>query len=269
MKEVLIVLGQVLKDVFSSSVKFLKNNYKMILNTLYCLILIASKELFKDSIDGVVFNIICFLVLVLLQTTLDRLKSMENVKAIPALKRKLTKVKDNGDVTMSKADINIAIIYLHEIEEYLVKNGYVFKVIVFVLIAVTTIASKSVTAYADELNEEEQILIQQLAIAEAESQGVGGMAFVMQTVLNRVEDEQFPNDVKSVIYQNGQFETATKGLQSIRTTNNSLTALKLINSGKLLNKGQLYFENNYGKAETWHSKNLELIFTHLDHSFYK
>lgn len=121
-------------------------------------------------------------------------------------------------------------------------------------------------ANAVELSEDERILIQQVAIAEANNQGVGGMAFVMQTILNRIENPDFPNTLYDVIYQKGQFDVADKNLEDIKTTNNSQTALEY--AYILQNRGQLYFENNHGRSDTWHRNNLNYAFSHLDHDFY-
>lgn len=119
---------------------------------------------------------------------------------------------------------------------------------------------------AEELTKEDQILLQQVALAEAENQGIGGMSFVMQVVLNRVVSDDFPDTVKKVIEEEGQFQVASF-YQSIQPTENSEKALELLEI--LENKGQLYFENTHGKKDTWHSRNLELVFKYEQHTFYK
>jgi hypothetical protein len=186
---------------------------------------------------------------------------MQEEYKIPVLKRKLTKVKDNGDVEMSKADLNIAVIYLNQIENYIEKHGHKYLILLLLLMCL-----KGTTVNACELTEDERTLLQQTAIAEAGNQGVGGMAFVMQTIINRVESVDFPNSVQEVVYQDGQFDVANQNLKNIKITNNSRTALKYMDI--LQNRGQLYFEyNKY--SNTWQSNNLEYLFTHLDHDFYK
>lgn len=116
--------------------------------------------------------------------------------------------------------------------------------------------------------EEESLLLQQIAIAEAGNQGIGGMAFVIQTILNRVEDENFPNTIEEVISQKKQFTTYAEGkYKDLKPTENSQKAIELLSI--LQNRGQLYFENDLGKESTWHSRNLEFIFEYGDHKFYK
>lgn len=118
------------------------------------------------------------------------------------------------------------------------------------------------------LTEEEQILLQQIALAEARDQGIGGMTFVMQTILNRVESEEFPDTVSEVVFEEGQFATVNDDLyKKYEVTENSRKALKLLSI--LRNRGQLYFEAPADKTDTWHARNLTYVFECGDHIFYK
>lgn len=47
--------------------------------------------------------------------------------------------------------------------------------------------------------------------AEAGNQGLMGKRFVVDVILNRVDSEIFPNDIKSVISQKGQFSVYGNG----------------------------------------------------------
>ena len=119
-----------------------------------------------------------------------------------------------------------------------------------------------------DLSEDEKVLLQQIALAEAGSQGIGGMTFVMQTILNRVESEEFPNTIEEVIFEEGQFATTKNDLyKKYEVTANSQKALKLLDL--LENRGQLYFEALSDETDTWHARNLVYIFEHEDHIFYK
>ena len=119
-----------------------------------------------------------------------------------------------------------------------------------------------------ELSSEDKVLLQQIAMAEAEDQGIGGMAFVMQTIMNRVNDANFPNTVQQVVAQDGQFVVYTNGTYlNYKPNENSRKALWLIDV--LENRGQLYFENSHGVESTWHSRNLIKVFEYGVHTFYK
>lgn len=117
-----------------------------------------------------------------------------------------------------------------------------------------------------EFTEEESLVLQKIAIAEAQSEGIGGMAFVMQTVLNRVESPDFPDTIYDVVSQNKQFTTFANGMyDNAQPTENSQKALDLLNI--LQNQGQLYFEVTCNNS--WQSRNLTYVFTYENHTFYK
>ena len=54
-------------------------------------------------------------------------------------------------------------------------------------------------------------MLAQLVQAEAGNQPLTGMRFVVDVVLNRVDDERFPNTIEGVIYQKGQFSVIRNG----------------------------------------------------------
>lgn len=113
--------------------------------------------------------------------------------------------------------------------------------------------------------EQESLVLQKIAIAEAQSEGIGGMAFVMQTILNRVESPNFPDTIYDVISEHGQFTTFSNGMyEKAQPTENSEKALELLNL--LQNRGQLYFEVT--SNDSWKSNNLTYVFTYCNHTFY-
>lgn len=57
---------------------------------------------------------------------------------------------------------------------------------------------------------EEIILISRVVQAEAGNQCFAGKRLVADTILNRIEKEGFPNTVKGVIYQEGQYSNPGK-----------------------------------------------------------
>lgn len=112
-------------------------------------------------------------------------------------------------------------------------------------------------------SDQEILELQQIALAEAEVQGIGGMAFVMQVVLNRVNDERFPDTIHDVINQPGQFSTVNV-YKSLVPTDNSEKAIDLLEV--LNNQGALYFEVNTN--ESWQSTHLTYLFSCDNHNFY-
>ena len=62
-----------------------------------------------------------------------------------------------------------------------------------------------------ELSFEDAQMLLKIAQAEAGNQSIDGMALVMQTVLNRVEDDDYPDTIYEVISQKGQFQSYANG----------------------------------------------------------
>ena len=116
---------------------------------------------------------------------------------------------------------------------------------------------------------EEEKLLQKLAMAErGDTFCPKCIALVMRTVLNRVESEKFPTTIKGVIYAEDQFGPVTDGtLEKARPHALCAEALEKIETGWDESQGALYYE--WSEGESWHSKNLELLFSHCDTRFYK
>lgn len=100
------------------------------------------------------------------------------------------------------------------------------------------------TFYLD-LTEEEQDLLMQIAMSEARSEGVKGMALVMNVVLNRAEKDG--TSIKETIYKPGAFYT--EGMMPGNAE--AAEALALVMEKYDESQGALYFAsggwNKYGK----------------------
>ena len=99
---------------------------------------------------------------------------------------------------------------------------------------------------------DESYLLEKIAMAEAESEGVEGKALVMLVVLNRVWSDRFPNTIEEVIFQ--------------RTGNGGWQFSPLQEEKWDESQGALYFESA-GKSD-WHRRNLEFLFQYGNHYFY-
>ena len=149
----------------------------------------------------------------------------------------------------------------------------VIKSIMFSLSLVTLFMLSEISVNAKELEksrttftEQESLVLQKIAVAEAGIEGIGGMTFVMQTVINRMESEDFPDTIYGVVSEPGQFSTFKNGsYEKAEPTENSMKALELLKI--LQNKGQLYFEIT--SEDSWQSRNLHRLFTYRNHTFYK
>ena len=118
-----------------------------------------------------------------------------------------------------------------------------------------------------------------LAVVEAEAGGedVEGRIMVANVILNRVEDENFPDDVTSVIWQkaggSSQFSPTEDGrIHSVTISNTTREAVNRAIDGEDLSQGALYFIAK-DQADTdniaWFDETLTHLFDHGGHSFYK
>lgn len=119
-----------------------------------------------------------------------------------------------------------------------------------------------------ELTKDERYMLAKLAMAEAEGEDTEGKALVIRVVLNRVMDDAFPDDVIRVMYQDGQFSPIENGrFYEVEPDEDCYMALELVESGWDESNGATFFESN-GEGG-WHSENLEFLFQHGNHYFYK
>lgn len=113
-------------------------------------------------------------------------------------------------------------------------------------------------------------LLVRIAMAEAGDQDVEGKALVMMVILNRMLSDKFPNTIEDVIMQKNQFTPVSSGrFYEVEPDDGCYEALDLIMVHKWdESQGALYFES-CSDADNWHSRNLEYLFTHGGHRFYK
>ena len=116
-------------------------------------------------------------------------------------------------------------------------------------------------------SEKDAYLLAKLAMAEAEGEDTEGKALVMLVVRNRVRSNKFPDTVKEVIYQEGQFSPISDGrFNVVEPDADCWDALKLVERGWDRSMGATYFESK--SNSTWHRDNLKFLFRHGGHSFY-
>ena len=123
-----------------------------------------------------------------------------------------------------------------------------------------------------ELDFDEAQLLMKLAWSEAGNQGIEGQLAVMNVVMNRVADENFPDTVEEVIYQKlgkyYQFTVVGNGVfKNAEPTEETHLALAALESGEDISQGALYFEAPTKKS--WHKNHREFLFEDYGHRFYK
>lgn len=117
---------------------------------------------------------------------------------------------------------------------------------------------------------EDSYMLAKIAMAEAEGEDIEGKAYVIMVVLNRVMDDRFPDTIRDVIFAKNQFTPISDGrYYSVEPNEECWEALRMVMVDKWdKSQGALYFERQ-SSCNTWHSRNLEYLFTHGNHKFYK
>ena len=116
-----------------------------------------------------------------------------------------------------------------------------------------------------ELTYEEAQLLMKIAQAEAGNQGEEGMWLVMSVVINRKNDEAFPDTIKEVAYQKNCFATVITGkINKVELSLEAHIALARIEKGEV-KPDIVGFEN---KSNNSLERYFDFAFTYLDHNFY-
>lgn len=118
---------------------------------------------------------------------------------------------------------------------------------------------------------DEAYILAKIAMAEAEGEDTEGKALVILTVLNRVWSPQFPSTIEEVITEENAFSSYSNGRYGrVEPDKDCWEALELVQIEHWdESRGALYFERTPEPGEsTWHSRNLETLFIHGNHTFY-
>jgi N-acetylmuramoyl-L-alanine amidase len=118
-----------------------------------------------------------------------------------------------------------------------------------------------------EISYDDAQMLMKIAMAEAGADGKHGMAMVMAVVLNRVNNENFPNSIEEVIFQEHQFSPIADGrYEKAEPDVECHLALAEIERGEYDTVDALYFEN---ASQSWQASNCEYLGTVGHHRFYK
>lgn len=95
--------------------------------------------------------------------------------------------------------------------------------------------------HAGEISEADKSLLVHIVHAEAGNQDLLGRRLVADVVLNRVESEDFPDTIREVIYQPGQFTPACTGSINLKPDDMDVYAVEL-ELNQRTNKTVLFFK---------------------------
>ena len=127
--------------------------------------------------------------------------------------------------------------------------------------------TEATTTKSGELSETDKYLLAKIIMAEAESESLTGQALVGRVVLNRVESADFPNTIRDVIFEEGQFTPVGNGrFEAVEPDDSCKAAVHLISTGWDESQGATYLSTH---ETDWHRERLTFLFEKGAHRFYK
>lgn len=110
------------------------------------------------------------------------------------------------------------------------------------------------------ISQTDKDLLARLVHAEAVGEPYAGKVAVAVVVLNRVSSKQFPNSIKDVIYQKGQFTPVANGAINKPATQTDMKAVNEALALRGTGSGSLYFFNPKKTSNQWlRSKQVTVI----------
>ncbi|MBO5279186.1 MAG: cell wall hydrolase [Lachnospiraceae bacterium] len=138
--------------------------------------------------------------------------------------------------------------------------------------AVVTMAGGREAETEASVTEYEYDILLHIVAAEARGCDLKGQILVANVILNRVEDEHFPDTIEEVVFQKNQFSPVVEGtLWSTPVTDSVREAVDYALEGVDYSQGALFFSARArlgGDSMAWFDSNLEWLFEHDGHEFY-
>lgn len=139
---------------------------------------------------------------------------------------------------------------------------------------VTSAQSASELVY--QLCEEDYDILLRIVEAEAGGEDEDGKLLVANVVLNRVNNEQFPDTVSEVVQQQSKGVTqfspvATGSIWKVTISQETIDAVQRALEGEDISQGALYFAaRKYADKDRmrWFDENLTFLFSHGGHEFF-
>jgi len=128
------------------------------------------------------------------------------------------------------------------------------------------VLSDSLIQSGEEFYDAEQLdLLSRLIYSESGNQPLNGKIAVGNVIMNRIENERFPDTIYDVIYAKNQFCVVRNGSINLQPNDESVVAAKLTFEGVRLTNA-LYF--NRSGLNSWASRNCTYVTTIGNHDFF-
>ena len=124
---------------------------------------------------------------------------------------------------------------------------------------------------AIEVSDEVRDYLYRIAWAEARGEGEKGIILVINVILNRVADPNFPDTIRDVIFQPRQFSPVQNGAFARAIPCDYIkNAVQRALDGVNYSRGALFFRAICCCLPgSWHERNLTRLFDHKGHRFYR
>ncbi|MBP1756403.1 MAG: putative rane protein [Firmicutes bacterium] len=136
---------------------------------------------------------------------------------------------------------------------------------------------ETVSPYVMDVTDEEISMLERIVQAEAGGEDMVGKILIVNVILNRIEDDKFPDSVEDVIFQNknGEYQFSPvddKSYWSVKISDKTKDAVIRALEGEDHSEGALYFiarKRTSSSSAAWFDNNLKWLFKHGGHEFYK
>lgn len=110
-----------------------------------------------------------------------------------------------------------------------------------------------------------------MKLAQCEAGGcTASQYYEMMVVVNRLKSDEFPDTVKEIIYQTGQFSVVSEGkFAKAEPTLSSHLALAMVEKGIDWSEGAIWVEASSNSSDSWHSQNKEFLYELFGQRYYK
>jgi len=136
---------------------------------------------------------------------------------------------------------------------------------------------ETVNYAAISVTEDEVNMLEHIVEAEATGEDMEGKILIANVIFNRIASNQFPDSVEHVIFQkvNDDYQfspVADERYWSVKITDETEEAVERALQGEDYSEGALYFisrKRTNSENAKWFDRNLDWLFKHGGHEFYK
>lgn len=137
-------------------------------------------------------------------------------------------------------------------------------------------SQETVSTEYGNITDKEIKMLERITEAEASGEDMVGKILIVNVILNRVADDDFPDSIKEVIFQNknGEYQfspVSNDRYWSVNVSDDTEEAVERALQGEDYSEGALYFVARKRTSDNaaWFDEHLKWLFKHGGHEFYK